>query len=118
MVKKGLITGAVFLFIGGMVFAAGFALNPTVGLPQVIEDHSACPAVGCAFGACHGYEDIPEPDGIHEMYCPETSCASTECHAWDTLVTRYNQPSDASLNVWILAPVVLVIVLVLVIRKL
>ena len=35
----------------------------------------------------------------------------------DSLVGRYHQASDASLNVWILAPVVLVVALVLIVRK-
>ena len=68
-------------------------------------------------GSCHGFDDVPEPDGVHEMTCPEASCASTECHAWDTLATRYYQASDASLNLWVLAPVALVVGLVLIVRK-
>ena len=52
------------------------------------------------------------------MACPEAGCASIECHAWDTLATRYRRASDASLNLWILAPVVLVGLLVLIVRKL
>ena len=82
-----------------------------------IEADSPCPAVGCASGSCHGFDDVPEPDGVHEMTCPEASCASTECHAWDTLATRYYQASDASLNLWVLAPVALVVGLVLIVRK-
>lgn len=49
---------------------------------------------------------IRHHDGIHEMNCPEASCSSVECHAWDTLTSRYHQASDASLNLWILAPIV------------
>lgn len=89
-----------------------------MGLPQPIAADSACPAAGCASGSCHGYEAVPEPDGVHEMSCPEASCSSVACHAWDTLVTRYNRPSDSSLNVWIMAPVVIVVALVLIVRKL
>ena len=51
------------------------------------------------------------------MQCPEASCASVECHAWDSLATRYHQASDASLNVWVLMPVVLVVGLVVVVKK-
>ena len=54
---------------------------------------------------------------MHEMTCPEASCASTECHAWNSLTTRYRQASDASLNLWVLAPVALVVGLVLIVRK-
>ncbi|WP_270297885.1 hypothetical protein [Eggerthella sinensis] len=130
-VKYALVALAVFLVAGLAVFAAGAASSPSVGLPQPIAADSACPAVGCASGSCHGYEAVgcasgschgyeavPEPDGVHEMSCPETSCSSVACHAWDTLVTRYNRPSDSSLNVWIMAPVVIVVALVLVVRKL
>ena len=41
-----------------------------------------------------------------------------ECHAWDSLVGRYRQASDASLNVWILMPVALVVGLVLLVKAL
>ena len=60
---------------------------------------------------------MPQPDGIHEMNCPEASCSSVECHAWDTLTSRYHQASDASLNLWILAPVVGVVALVMLVKK-
>ena len=99
MFKKLLVTLVAFLLAGACVLAAGAA------------------AVGCASGSCHGFDDVPEPDGVHEMTCPEASCASTECHAWDTLATRYYQASDASLNLWVLAPVALVVGLVLIVRK-
>ena len=40
-------------------------------------------------------------------------------YSWaHTLATRYRQASDASLNLWVLAPVVLVVALVLLVRKL
>ena len=92
--------------------------KPSPSPPQAITVDSPCPAVGCASGECHGLDDVPAPDGIHEMNCPEVSCSSVECHAWDTLATRYRQASDASLNLWVLAPVVLVVALVLLVRKL
>lgn len=118
MCKKTMITLAVFVAVGACVFAAGAVTSPSVGLPQPIVADSSCPAVGCASGACHGFDNVPEPDGIHEMSCPEASCASVECHAWDTLTTRYYQASDASLNLWVLAPVALIVGLVLLVRKL
>jgi len=117
MLRKTVITLATFFLVGAVVFGAVAAANPTVGLPRAIEPDSACPAVGCASGSCHGFDDVPSPDGVHEMSCPEASCASVECHAWDTLTTRYHQASDASLNLWILAPVALVVGLVLIVRK-
>ncbi|MBC2890047.1 hypothetical protein [Gordonibacter massiliensis (ex Traore et al. 2017)] len=118
MVRKLLIASAAFALVGACVFAAGAAADPSVGFPQAIEADSPCPAAGCASGECHGFDDVPEPDGAHEMACPEAGCSSVECHAWDTLVDRYYQPSDMSLNVWVLAPVVLVVGLVLLVRKL
>lgn len=117
MIKKIVLTFAALLLVGACVFAAGSAADPRVGPPRAIEADSPCPAAGCASGACHGFDAVPEPDGVHEMTCPEASCASVECHAWDVLATRYYQPSDASLNLWILAPVALVVGLVLLVRK-
>lgn len=115
--KKVALTLVAFALVGACVFFAGTAADPTVSLPQPIAIDSPCPAVGCASGACHGFENVPEPDGVHEMACPEATCASTECHAWDTLTTRYYQPSDASLNLWLVLPVVLVVGAVLLVKK-
>ncbi|MCI8468010.1 MAG: hypothetical protein HFJ75_00630 [Eggerthellaceae bacterium] len=118
MVKKLLITFAALALVGACVLGAGALAQPGVApLPVPIEESSPCPATGCASGTCHGFDDVPEPDGIHEMTCPEAGCASVECHAWDTLRGRYHQASDASLNLWILMPVALVIALALVVRK-
>ena len=117
MFKKLLVTLVAFLLAGACVLAAGAAAEPATGV-RPIEADSPCPAVGCASGSCHVFGDVPEPDGVHEMACPEAGCASVECHAWDTLATRYRRASDASLNLWILAPVVLVGLLVLIVRKL
>ena len=89
MVRRFLITLAAFAVVGACVFAVGIAADPATGI-RAVEVDSPCPAVGCA---------------------------SVECHAWDTLATRYHQASDASLNLWILAPVALVMGLVLIVRK-
>ena len=110
MVRKLLITLAVFALAGGLVLAAGFMVD-------AIAAESPCPVAGCASGECHGFDNVPAPDGVHEMSCPEASCSSAECHAWDTLTTRYHQASDASLNLWVLAPVALVVALVLIVRR-
>lgn len=118
MVKKSVITVVVFALVGACVFAASAAIDSSVSLPQPITADSACPVVGCASGVCHGFDNVPQPDGIHEMTCPETTCSSTECHAWGTLATRYHRASDASLNLWVLAPVVLIVGLVALVRKL
>lgn len=110
--RKILTTLAVLAAMAALVAVAGFALAPESAVLPVAAD-SPCPATGCASGTCHGFGDVPGPDGITEMICPEASCASVECHAWDSLMGRYHQASDASLNLWILMPVVLVVVLVL-----
>ncbi|WP_165055465.1 MULTISPECIES: hypothetical protein [unclassified Adlercreutzia] len=115
--KKPLLALAVIAMVLAGVAAAGFAAEPTSGILPITAD-SACPAAGCASGQCHGFADVPEPDGVHEMVCPEAGCASVECHAWDSLTGRYHQASDMSLNLWILMPVALVLGLWLLTRVL
>lgn len=114
--KKILIFFAAFALVVACIFGAGMLIEPATRISAITPD-SSCPAAGCASGQCHGFDDVPAPDGVHEMICPEASCASTECHAWESLTGRYHQASDASLNVWVLAPVVLVVGLVLLVRK-
>lgn len=117
MIRKTILALAAFLLVGACTFGVGTFLEPeTAVLP--IEADSPCPAVGCASGECHGFDDVPEPDGIHEMDCPEATCSSVECHAWDTLLDGYRQADDASLNVWVLAPVAFVVGLVVMVRAL
>ena len=117
MPKKILLTVAAFLLLGACVLGVGSLVEPATDL-HAIEADSPCPVARCASGECHGFDDVPEPDGIHEMTCPEAGCASVECHAWDSLTDRYHQASDASLNVWVLAPVALVVGLVALVRLL
>ena len=104
---KKLLAALVLLAALAVTIAAGSALAPG----------SPCPAAGCASGACHGFEAVPEPDGVHEMTCPEAGCTSAECHGWDSLIGRYHQASDASLNMWIIMPTVLVLALWLLVRR-
>jgi len=115
--RKIVATVAVFLLAGACVVGAVALARPDALSVRPVTAESPCPVAGCASGACHGFDDVPEPDGVHEMICPEAGCASVECHAWDTLLGRYHQASDASLNLWILMPVALVIALAFVIRK-
>lgn len=117
MCKKLLITLVVFVAVGACIYGAGMVAAPETGVYS-IESASACPATKCASGKCHGFDNIPEVDGVHEMTCPESTCSSVECHAWDALVNRYHQASDASLNLWVLAPVVVVVGLVVLVRLL
>lgn len=115
--KKAVLSVAAVLALAVACLAAGFAAEPQSSIAPLTPG-SPCPAVGCASGECHGFGAVPEPDGVHEMSCPEAGCASAECHAWDSLVSRYHQASDASLNLWIVMPTVLVLGLVLVVRAL
>lgn len=116
--RKAGITLAVFAVVFAAVFAAVALASDDVALPQALTESSPCPAVGCASGTCHSFDNVPIPDGEHEMSCPETACASVECHAWDTLTDRYWQASDASLTLWIIVPVMIVLGLALVIKRL
>ena len=117
MIKKTIAPLAAFLLAGALALGAGFALEPESAVGPISAD-SPCPVVGCASGECHGFDAVPEPDGVHEMSCPEATCSDAECHAWDTLQGRYKQASDASMNIWILAPVALVVGLVVLVGAL
>ena len=115
--KKAILTTLFFLVICACVFGVGRLAEPATAI-KALEATSPCPAVGCMASTCHGPDAIPEPDGASEMICPETGCASAQCHAWDTLRGHYRHASDASLNLWILAPVFLVVTLVLSVKGL
>ena len=116
--RKAGIALTVFVLVSATVFGAAAAVSGDIALPRPITESSACPATGCASGSCHGFDDVPEPDGVHEMACPEMTCASAECHAWDTLMGGYRQASDASLTLWIVVPVVVTLALTLIIKRL
>lgn len=119
MLRRLFITFLVFALGGICVcFASVIAgADAGIGVLRPITQNSACPASGCALGVCHDYAALPEPDGIHELVCPEVGCASVECHVWDALTGHYHQASDASLNLWVLFPVLLVTGLVLFVKK-
>lgn len=113
---KRMVALVVLVTVVGLVAVAGFALEPASSVRSLTSE-APCPAVGCASGTCHDFATVPAPDGVHELSCPEVGCASTTCHGWDTLMTRYYQVSDMSLNAWILGPTVLVLGLWLLTRK-
>lgn len=118
MVKKLICVIAAFALAAACVFVAASVSSVSVGAPQHIDAASPCPATGCAGGECHGYANVPGPDGVHEMVCPELTCALVECHAWETLVGGgYRNASDASLNLWVLGPVVFFGGLVLLLKR-
>ncbi len=121
MPKKLLVTFVIFVLFGVATFGISAFASPTsVALPTTITEETPCPVAGCIQpdGGCHTAEAPPVVDGSFSMTCPKiTSCSDITCHAGDRLINRYNQPSDASLNLWILAPVVLTLGLVLLVRK-
>ena len=114
--SKKVVAAGILVALVVAVTLVGFAMAPSTAIQPIAAD-SPCPATGCASGACHGFDAVPEPDGVHEMVCPEAGCASVECHGWDSLIGRYHQASDMSLNVWILMPVALVLGLWLLVRR-
>lgn len=115
MVKK-ILVGAFLILLLAAMLATGLMFSHETAIRSITAD-TPCPAAGCASGACHGFDAVPSPDGVHEMTCPEAGCASAECHAWDSLTGRYHQASDMSLNMWILMPVALVLGLWLLVRR-
>ena len=120
MLKKTVITLLVFVLFGAVVFGVGALGRPgSAVFPEVIGPDSLCPVVGCAqTDGCHAASPPPEIDGTFEMLCPKIEgCAAIDCHASERLVSHYNKPSDSSMNLWILAPVVLVVGLVALVKK-
>ena len=119
MPKKILMTVLVIVLFAAVSFIAVSAAVPDgVKLPQAITPESPCPVAGCTYKECHAAADAPQPVGTFLMTCPDVvSCSSVDCHAWEALTGHYNAPKDWSMNVWILAPVLLVVALVLVVRK-
>lgn len=116
-----LVTIVVFIFVGALCFLAGScAGQPVVALPQAITDDTPCPVAGCTQAeACHAAAPAPEPDGNFVMSCPiDKGCASTDCHAWSHISDLRMRPSDIAMNLWIITPVVLVLALVALVRKL
>ena len=73
MPKKLLAVLALLAAIA-VVIAVGFALAPGSAIRPIAAD-SPCPVVGCASGSCHGFDDVPDPDGVHEMTCPWPCCS-------------------------------------------
>ncbi len=121
MPKKLIITLVIFILFGVATFGvSAFASPDSVALPSVITESTPCPVAACTQpdGGCHTSADPPVVDGSFSMTCPKIeSCSDTSCHAWDRLTNRYNRPSDVSLNLWILAPVIFTLGLVLLVRR-
>jgi hypothetical protein len=122
MPKKLVLMLATFAIAGVLVFVIGWASNSqSVALPQRITEETPCPVAGCLQpdGACHTASAPPAPDGSFAMTCPRIEgCSDVQCHAWDRIEATRSKPSDASMNLWILAPVVFVLGLVIIVRKL
>lgn len=121
MIKKLIITLVVFCLFGALTFGAGMLAAPnSVTLPVAITPETPCPVAACTQpdGACHAAQASPIPDGSFAMLCPKVvGCSDVSCHAWDRLTTHYNKPSDSSMNLWIIAPVIATVGLVLLVRK-
>jgi len=121
MTKKLLITFVAFVLVGMIVFGVGaLATQGSATLPIAITPDTPCPVAACTQpdGGCHAAQSAPVPDGSFTMVCPKVaSCSDSSCHAWDRLTTHYNKPSDSSLNLWILTPVLFTVCLVLIVRK-
>ena len=115
--KKIAVTAAVFLLAAVCSVGAVMLVQPEALSVRPITETSPCPVVGCASGSCHGFDDVPEPHAVHEITSPDATCATDDSHGCETLGSRYHQASDASLNLWILMPVVLVVALVGIARK-
>ncbi len=117
MAKRILLALIAFFVIGACTFGAGALVEPETAL-KPITPGSPCPVVGCVSGECHSFDNVPTPDGIHEMNCPETTCSDVTCHAWEFLMTGYHRANNASLDIWILAPVAFVAALIAMVRAL
>ncbi|MDR1422505.1 MAG: hypothetical protein LBI64_06555 [Coriobacteriales bacterium] len=121
MPKKLLISFLLFVVVGALVFATGRLASPAVALPEMIVETTPCPVATCVQpdGACHAAAPAPIPDGTFAMSCPRVEgCADTSCHAWERIETSLrSQPSDISLNLWIIVPVLLCVGLVALVRK-
>jgi hypothetical protein len=124
LAHKTVITTLVFAFVGILAYAASWLGAPaSVAAPQIISAATPCPVAGCTQpdGKCHvlaSDPDAPTPDGSFEMACPRISgCSSAECHAWERIASGHSKPSDISLNLWIIAPVALILGLVAMVRR-
>lgn len=121
MPKRLLMSLCTFLLVGALTFLAVWAPNQQeVALPETITEDTPCPVAGCTQpdGSCHAASPAPEPDGSFEMSCPKVqSCSDVQCHAWERIDSTSTRPSDSSLNLWILAPAVVVLFLMWIARK-
>ncbi|MDR1422539.1 MAG: hypothetical protein LBI64_06730 [Coriobacteriales bacterium] len=122
MPKKFILTLVVFVAVGALVFVTSWAFNTQgIALPAPITEETLCPVAGCTQPdkGCHAAQAAPEPDGSFTMICPRVKgCADSTCHAWERIDAPRSKPSDASMNLWILAPVILVLGLMGLTRKL
>ena len=66
--RKIIATVVVFLLAGACVVGAVALVQPDVLSVRPIAADSPCPVVGCASGECHGFDDVPEPDGARRHY--------------------------------------------------
>jgi hypothetical protein len=120
VIRNVIVTTVIFIVAAVAVFAIAAAATSSVKLPAVIDAQTPCPVAGCTQpdGSCHAGNPSPIPDGSFSMSCPKVQgCSDISCHAGNRLSTHFNKPSDASLNLWILAPVILAMGLIFLVRK-
>ena len=77
--KKIAVTAAVFLLAAVCSVGAVMLVQPEALSVRPITETSPCPVVGCASGSCHGFDDVPEPDGVHEKL---------PAHRWSAMVGK------------------------------
>jgi hypothetical protein len=98
----------------GIYLVTKYAGGNSVSLPQMITASSLCPVAGCSAKSCHGAQAVPQLDPGQTMKCPKVGCEAAACHAQDRLISRYNTPKGASLDLWILGLTVFSIAMILV----
>jgi hypothetical protein len=119
--KRLVAVTVIFIVVTLAVFGSAAAGGSgEVSLPQRITPETLCPLAGCtqADKGCHASAAAPVPDETFVMRCPKSSgCQDSACHAWDRLTTHYLKPVDFSMNLWIVAPIVFVLALILIVKQ-
>ncbi|MFR5828638.1 MAG: hypothetical protein ACLUE1_06085 [Adlercreutzia equolifaciens] len=64
--RKIIVAAVVFLVAGACAVGVVMLVQPEALSVRPITEASPCPVVG-APRSCHGSDDVPEPDGVHEM---------------------------------------------------
>ncbi|MDR0500036.1 MAG: hypothetical protein LBG97_02155 [Coriobacteriales bacterium] len=119
LLKSLVATSALCIILAFAIFGVAWAgSKDDIALPEPILPETLCPVAKCTQpdGSCHASAAAPEPDGSFAMICPKVSCSEYSCHAWER-VSSSSKPSDAAMNLWIITPVVLVLGLIILVKK-